>query len=122
MQQRSSAVQKGQAGQTGQTAPTRRHLGQRLARAAGVGGAAGALLAALAACEGREAGGGAPAPSTQPVKLVLSTDWNSVTRKAVMDLMKEEFPRRYPHVSVEHAHATEGGGSAEGYSEKIIAQ
>ncbi|HEX2185767.1 MAG TPA: extracellular solute-binding protein [Chloroflexota bacterium] len=59
------------------------------------------------------------------MKIVLSTDWTSTTRMAVMEQMKAEFVRAQPHVTVEIEYftaATSAGGSAGTYSEKVIAQ
>ena len=87
-----------------------------------LGAASGGPAALLAGCDLRSAPP-APAPSsTKPVKLDLSTDWNSPERKAVLDLMKDEFVKTHPNVTIEHQHISGGGGSAEGYSERIIAQ
>ena len=94
---------------------TRRHL---VVSGAGLVGSA-----AVAACGG--AGDQKPAQSTQPVKVVLSTDWNSTTRMAVMEHMKTEFMRAHPNVTVEvdyFTSASSTGGSAGTYSEKVIAQ
>jgi multiple sugar transport system substrate-binding protein len=85
------------------------------------GGAAGLAAGALVACEPRAASTPSTSVTAKPVKIHLSTDWNSPTRKAVMDLMKDEFSRKYPNVTIEHEHVTAAGGSAEGYSEKIVA-
>jgi ABC-type glycerol-3-phosphate transport system substrate-binding protein len=118
----------GQAG-TGATAGadaapplTRRRLVQRAAAFTGAAGAA----ATLAACGAPAAGTEQPAAGgTQPVKVVLSTDWNSQQRMAVMERMKEEFVRAHPNVTVEvdyFTSATSTGGSAGTYSEKVVAQ
>ncbi len=113
------AVQNHSAASTSRRpAMTRRRL---VGAAALVGAGAGSGL--LAAC-----GGAAPqqaaALSNQPVKIVLSTDWTSDTRMAVMEQMKSEFVRAHPNVTVDvdyFTSATSAGGSAGTYSEKIIA-
>ena len=96
---------------------TRRRLTRSAAAVAALGGSAG-----LAAC-----GASATQPaalSTQPVKVVLSTDWTSTTRMAVMETMKTEFMKAHPNVTVEvdyFTSASSSGGSAGTYSEKVIA-
>src|SRR6266508_6037956 len=80
---------------------------------------------ALAACGGQPAATKPAASSTQPVKIVLSTDWNSVQRMAVMETMKTEYMRAHPNVTVDVDFFTSNssaGGSAGTYSEKVIAQ
>jgi ABC-type glycerol-3-phosphate transport system substrate-binding protein len=97
---------------------TRRRAVTSAAALASVVGSA-ALAACGAAAEQK------PAASTQPVKVVLSTDWNSTTRMAVMETMKTEYMRAHPNVTVEvdyFTSATSTGGSAGTYSEKVIAQ
>ncbi|HEX2325927.1 MAG TPA: extracellular solute-binding protein, partial [Chloroflexota bacterium] len=87
-----------------------------------VAGGAGAVLVG---CGGGTAPDAPPAAlSTQPVQVVLSTDWNSTTRMAVMETMKREFMRAHPNVTVEvdyFTSASSSGGSAGTYSEKVIA-
>ena len=96
---------------------TRRRLARSAAAVAALGGSAG-----LARC-----GASATQPaalSNQPAKVVLSTDWTSTTRMAVMETMKTEFMRAHPNVTVEvdyFTSATSSGGSAGTYSEKVIA-
>jgi len=89
-------------------------------------GAAALAAPALAAACGAPAGAPErPAPSTQPVKIVLSTDWNSTTRMAVMELMKSEYMKAHPNVTVDVDYFTSNdtsGGSAGTYSEKVITQ
>ena len=86
---------------------------------------AGGAGAALVGCGGGAAPDTPPATlSTQPVQVVLSTDWNSTTRMAVMETMKREFMRAHPNVTVEvdyFTSASSSGGSAGTYSEKVIA-
>lgn len=65
---------------------------------------------------------GVPAATARPVRIELATDWNSPPRKDVLDLMKDEFQKRYPNVTIEHQYVTAAGGSAEGYTEKMLAQ
>jgi multiple sugar transport system substrate-binding protein len=79
---------------------------------------------ALAACGGQAAPSATQPSSNQPVKVVLSTDWNSTTRMAVMEQMKSEFMKAHPNVTVDvdyFTSATSTGGSAGTYSEKVIA-
>ena len=50
------------------------------------------------------------------MQVVLSTDWNSTTRMAVMETMKREFMRAHPNVTVEVDYFTSAsslGGSAD---------
>src|SRR5437588_7373 len=78
----------------------------------------------FAACGGQREPAATQQGSNQPVKVVLSTDWNSTTRMAVIEQMKSEFMRTHPIVTVEvdyFTSATSTGGSAGTYSEKVIA-
>lgn len=85
-----------------------------------VGASALGSASLIAAC----AVGGEPAPglSAKPVSLELATDWNSAQRKGVLDVMKSEFIRQYPNVTINHQHIDAAGGSAQGLTERIIAQ
>ncbi len=96
--------------------PTRRRF---------VTGVATLLGPTLAACSGQSTGPAQPPTSAPPVKIVLSTDWNSTTRMAVIEQMKAEFMKAHPNVTVEidyFTSATSTGGSAGTYSEKVVAQ
>jgi ABC-type glycerol-3-phosphate transport system substrate-binding protein len=65
----------------------------------------------------------APQAATKAVELKLSTDWNSPTRKAVLDLMKTEFEKANQNVKIEHWHMGSGGTSGPGgYTDIIVAQ
>src|SRR4051812_48228868 len=98
-----------------------RNMTRRRAVAAAGIGAAGVVVAA---CGGAGQTEKPAAGSTQPVKIVLSTDWTSDTRMAVMEQMKGEFMKAHPNVTVDvdyFTSATNAGGSAGTYSEKVIA-
>jgi ABC-type glycerol-3-phosphate transport system substrate-binding protein len=85
-------------------------------------GAAGApLAAALAACARPDAS--APAAlSAKAVKIELATDWSTPQRQPVMDAMRDEFVKAHPQVTVDNQYIGGAGGSAEGYSERTVAQ
>jgi ABC-type glycerol-3-phosphate transport system substrate-binding protein len=79
--------------------------------------------AVLAACGGLTATPDKPGSGTEPVKIILATDWNTPQRSAVISQMKQEFERTHPNVSVTNDIFTEtAGGSAGTYSAKVIAQ
>lgn len=88
---------------------------QMLRLAAGTG-------AALAACRAQMPGQPASRQTAKPVRIELSTDWNSPPRRDVLELMKDQFQKRDPNVTIEHQYVTAAGGSAEGYTEKVLAQ
>ena len=67
-------------------------------------GAAGLAGGALAACAPGGGDGAAPAGTpgaARPVKLELATDWTTSTRKPVIELLRDEFVRQHPHVTVD---------------------
>lgn len=90
-------------------------------RACVLSGLLAPAAAALAACGG-PAGSSQPQLSSKPVKIELATDWSIPTRMAVMEVMKKEFTAKYPNVTVENLYIGGAGGSAEGYSERTVAQ
>jgi ABC-type glycerol-3-phosphate transport system substrate-binding protein len=83
--------------------------------------AGAAVLPALAAC-GQQPAGQPAALSTKPVKIELATDWSTPQRQPVMDAMRDEFVKKYPQVTVNNQYIGGAGGSAEGYSERTVAQ
>jgi ABC-type glycerol-3-phosphate transport system substrate-binding protein len=89
-----------------------------------VRGAAVAPLAALVACARQGATDSAPpaALSAKPVKIELATDWSTPQRQPVMDAMRDEFVKAHPQVTVNNQYIGGAGGSAEGYSERTVAQ
>src|SRR5215207_9719454 len=97
---------------------------ERTTRRAAVG-AAGLAGGVLAACAPGGGDGAAPAGTpgaARPVKLELATDWTTSTRKPVIELLRDEFVRQHPHVTVDLQFAPDTGSSGETYSQRIIAQ
>jgi ABC-type glycerol-3-phosphate transport system substrate-binding protein len=61
-----------------------------------------------------------PKAGAQPVRVILSTDWNAGARKDVMDKGKAEYERLNPNVKVEHWHLGAGGTSGPGGMADIV--
>ncbi|MGH2350793.1 MAG: ABC transporter substrate-binding protein [Chloroflexota bacterium] len=95
-----------------------------MARRRLAGEAGGVLAGAFVACSPMgEATRPAAAPGAKrPVTLELATDWNAPPRKPVIELMRDEFVRQEPNVTVDLQFAPDSGSSGGSYSQRIIAQ
>ena len=97
------------------TATTRRgHL-----RALAIGGAA-LTSAGLAACGAAGGSGDTPAPSKEPVKLVLLHAWDEA-RLPLMEKMRDDFQKKYPNVTVDFDLTTTASGMASARVTKLVA-